>query len=134
FSGQGMQLPSRAVTVQVPPYGVTYAAQSAIGGQAGTSVNIPVTLTNNGSLAWQGGLFNLAYHLYGANGAVVVWDGARTALPGLVPPGQTIVVNAAVKVPVTPGTYTIRLDLVQEGTTWFSAQGATPGTVTLTAQ
>src|SRR5439155_26312777 len=99
MSSQVMQLPSRAVTVQVPPYAATYVAQSAMIGQAGTTVNVPVTLTNNGSLAWQGGLFNLAYHLYAPNGAVVVWDGARTALPGLVPSGQTIVVNAAVKVP-----------------------------------
>jgi hypothetical protein len=134
FSSQGMQVPSRAVTVQVPPYAATYAAQSAITGQTGTTVNVPVTLSNNGSLGWQGGLFNLAYHLYGPNGAVVVWDGARTALPGLVSSGQTIVVNAAVKVPATPGTYTILFDLVQEGTTWFSGQGVTQGTVTLTAQ
>src|SRR3989442_1025480 len=83
FSSKGMQLPSRSVAVQVPPYGATYAAQSAVTGQAGTSVTIPVTLTNNGSLAWQGGLFNLAYHLYAPSGAVVVWDGARSnARPG----------------------------------------------------
>src|SRR5207245_9657719 len=93
-----------------------------------------VTLTNNGSLAWQGGLFNLAYHLYAPNDAVVVWDGARTALPGLVPSGQTIVVNAAVRVPATPGTYTILFDLVQEGTTWLAGQGVTQGAVTHAAQ
>ncbi|TMG40149.1 MAG: hypothetical protein E6H94_04390 [Chloroflexi bacterium] len=134
FSSKGMQLPSRSVAVQLPPYGATYAVQSAVTGQAGTSVTVPVTLTNNGSLAWQGGLFNLAYHLYSPSGAVVVWDGARSPLPGLVSPGQSIVVNAMVAVPATAGTYTVRFDLVQEGTTWFSSQGVAQGTVTLAAQ
>src|SRR5438445_129930 len=134
FSSKGMQLPSRSVAVQLPPYGATYAVQSAVTGQAGTSVTVPVTLTNNGSLAWQGGLFNVAYHLYSPSGAVVGWDGARSPLPGLVSPGQSIVVNAMVAVPATAGTYTVRFDLVQEGTTWFSSQGVAQGTVTLTAQ
>src|SRR2546428_13176293 len=48
-SSKGMQLPSRSVAVQLPPYGATYAVQSAVTGQAGTSVTVPVTLTNNGS-------------------------------------------------------------------------------------
>jgi len=39
-----------------------------------------------------------------------------------------------VAVPATAGTYTVRFDLVQEGTTWFSSQGVAQGTVTLTAQ
>jgi hypothetical protein len=134
FSGQGMELPARSVQVQTPPYGATYLpAQTALTGQAGAAANMLVTITNTGSLAWQGGLFNLSYHLYSANGTVVAWDGVRTALPGIVQPGQTVTVNAAVKVPATPGLYAVRLDLVHEGTTWFSGQGVTVGGITLTA-
>jgi len=69
---------------------------------------------------------HLSYHWLGPTGQVVVWDGARGALPADVAPGQSAVVAIPVASPVSVGPYILRLDLVQEGVTWFSAQGVTP--------
>ena len=135
FSGAGMQLASRNVRVEVPPYGAAYLAPSVLSGQAGAQVSVPVTVTNTGTIAWLPGMgFNLSYHVYGPAGQVVVWDGVRTPIEAAVSTGQSLTVNAVVLLPASAGTYEIRFDMVQEGTTWFSTQGITPASATLLAQ
>jgi hypothetical protein len=134
FSGQGMQTPTRAVSVGVPVYGARYAAPATVSGAAGTVVTIPVAITNIGSLPWQPGQVNLAYHLYGATGGTIVWDGARTAIASALANGQLATVSVQVRLPSTPGTYVVAFDLVQEGVTWFGAAGVPVGQVTLQVQ
>jgi hypothetical protein len=134
FSGQGMMLPSRTIAVAVPPYGATYQNAPNIGAPVNGMAVMAVTLTNTGSLTWQPGAVNLAYHLYAPSGNVYVWDGFRTALPAPVAPGATVTVNAAVRVPIPPGQYRIAFDLVREGVTWFSTQNVPTGSSTLQAQ
>jgi hypothetical protein len=134
FSGQGMMLPSRTITVATPQYGVTYQVQPNFGAAVNTITTIPVTLTNTGSLTWQPGTVNLSYHLYVAGGNVYVWDGLRTALPAAVPAGSSVTVNAIVKVPTVAGAYTTAFDLVHEGVAWFSTRGVAGGSSTLQAQ
>ncbi len=79
---------------------------------------------------------NLGYHWYNTAGVAVVWDGARTKLPGDLASGQSVNLTAQVAAPTTPGTYSLRFDLVQEGVAWFSLKGAAPTdfTVTVTGQ
>jgi hypothetical protein len=92
-------------------------------------------MKNTGSMPWiRSQQINLAYHLTNAAGNVVVWDGLRSPLSADVQPGSSLPVAAVVKVPLTPGTYTITFDLVQEGVTWFSSQGVAGGTATLQVQ
>jgi hypothetical protein len=130
FSGAGMQLAATSVTVQTPPYGATYSVPPTITLAAGAASTVPVTITNTGSLTWQGDNFNLAYHIYYQSGGVLVWDGVRTDLPATIGPGQMVTVNTVVNAP-PPGAYTIKFDLVQEGVAWFSAQGVAVGSATL---
>jgi len=59
-------------------------------------------------------------------GRCIIWDGIRTPLPSPVPPGQTIEIDVQVKAPEQPNTYRLAIDLVQEGITWFSWNGADP--------
>ena len=100
-------------------------------GTANMVAIVRVKLTNVGVLVWQPGAVNLAYHLHAASGNVYVWDGMRTALSAPVAAGDSVVVQAAVRVPATAGAFTIRWDLVQEGITWFSGQGSSPGATPL---
>jgi hypothetical protein len=51
-----------------------------------------------------------------------VWDGRRTPLAGMKP-NDLRSNNAVVEAPKTPGTYTLKFDIVQEGVTWFSGKG-----------
>jgi hypothetical protein len=46
----------------------------------------------------------------------------HSALPQTVEPGGTITFDARVKLPDNPGNYTLQLDLVHEGVTWFADQ------------
>jgi hypothetical protein len=54
----------------------------------------------------------------------VVWDGPRApSFAADVAPGQSVTTRLLVVPPPTKGAYVLRLDLVQEGVAWFSAQG-----------
>ncbi len=133
FSPQGVAMKAVAVTVGpgAPPYGVTYQA-SAFSLKAGATVTVPVTLTNTGSLTWDGNsLFRLGYHWY-QGPTLVTWEGVRTTLPSTVPPGGSITVQAVVTAPDTPGTYSLRWDLLRQTVAWFSQQGVATGNVTIT--
>ena len=94
-----------------------------------------VTVSNTGTAVWPAGgatPVRLSYHWLGPTGLVVVWDGARGLLPADVAPGQSAVVAMPIASPMSVGPYTLRLDLVQEGVTWFSAQGVTPRDIAVT--
>ncbi|HEU5287505.1 MAG TPA: hypothetical protein VFV20_03815, partial [Candidatus Limnocylindria bacterium] len=63
-----------------------------------------------------------------------VWDGLRTAFPTALGQGQTATVNLAIRLPSTAGTFEIRVDLVQEGVTWFTGQRIAPASISLQVQ
>lgn len=65
-----------------------------------------------------------SYHWLDAKGAVAVQDGARTPLPRPVAPGAECEMTLRVDTPGTGGRYTLAVDLVEEGVSWFSAAGA----------
>jgi hypothetical protein len=131
FSGRGMQTPTRSVAVEVMPLGAKYVAPSVFSGGVNAVATVPVVLTNTGSTTWEPGRINLGYHLYLSNGALFVWDGARTALAAPLAPGQSVTITAGVRTPPMPGTYTVKFDMVQEGVTWFSGKGVPMGSATL---
>lgn len=82
---------------------------------------VNVSVTNLGHDAWPAnGTIRLSYHLYTASGTLVTFDGARTFMPTTVNPGQSISLNAVIA-PMSPGNYSLIFDMVDDGTTWFSA-------------
>ena len=90
---------------------------------------ISVTVANTGAATWPAAgptPVHLSYHWLDQAGGVVVWDGARAAFTADLAPGRSAVVSLPVSSPPTRGTYTLRLDLVQEGVAWFSGQGVAP--------
>jgi RHS repeat-associated protein len=84
---------------------------------------IPVTISNVGRNTWTTDRFYLSYHLYDSNGNLISWDNVRSPLPYAMGPLTQASFDAKVYAPENPGTYTMRWDMVQEGTTWFSDQG-----------
>jgi len=134
FSSQGMQTPVKTVSVIVPALSALYSAPATVNGAVNAMITVPVTITNTGTATWQPGAFNAAYHIYVPSGAVLVWDGVRTALPTAVAPGQAVTLGVIVKMPAAPGTYLVQFDVVQEGVAWFSGQGVPMGSATLQAQ
>ena len=87
---------------------------------------LAVTLINTGTRTWSAGgptPVHLSYHWL-RGGVVQVWDGMRApAFAADVQPGQTVTVQLPLLAPADLGAYTLRLDLVQEGVSWFSTEG-----------
>ena len=75
----------------------------------------------------------LAYHLLDTAGEVLVQDGIRTSL---IPVKARGIKNEIweVLVPLEEGDYIVEADLVEEGVTWFSAQGMETLKIPLTVQ
>jgi hypothetical protein len=123
----------------VPNYGVAFGSNSTPGSMITSSnYNPTLSVTNSGALTWQSGGANpvrVSYHW--RNGAcdgttTAVWDGARTLLPGNIASGGSASnLAVAVKAPASPGTYCLVYDLVREGITWFSTQGASTQNITV---
>jgi subtilisin family serine protease len=112
----------------------TYAAGPAPFLLPGGRALIPVTVTNIGTSAWSAGgstPVHLAAHLYDASGFVAVWDGARTSFASDVAPGAQVQTSVIVDAPVSAGAYKVKIDLVREGITWFSALGVATGDLDL---
>jgi len=97
---------------------------------AGTRAQVRFHLRNVGSKVWRADgahPVHLGYHWYTPDGQpVIAPEDLRASLPRDVAPGQEVQVQAQVTPPETPGSYILQWDLVEEGVTWFSAQGSTP--------
>ena len=96
-------------------------------GTAAATVSVPVRLRNEGALTWIPGgdkPFVLSYRWLNDQGQVVVADGLRTPLGREVPPLDEIALAARVQFPSSPGSYTLRFDMVHEFVTWFQWQGS----------
>jgi hypothetical protein len=96
---------------------------------AGEEVEVPVTVTNTGSLTWPARgpqAVNLSYHWETTTAAGqprLEFDGRRTPLPRDVPPGESVALQGLALAPLAPGRYRLRWDLVREQVTWFSERG-----------
>ena len=141
FSTRGVPAAQTTVTVGGRPrYAVTYstatpAAAAAATATLGVPATLEVTLMNQGLFPWPAAgptPVRLSYHWIDAAGRAVVWDGQRTLLPrDVMPGGDSVTVQLAYTPPATAGTYRLRIDLVQEGVSWFSDLGSPPRDVVI---
>ena len=107
----------------------TYVASPPASVPAGGAFLISVALNNTGTEAWKSaapGIVNASYHWYDPLGAVVVWDGVRTPLGGDVAPNTQRTVQLNVIAPSAPGSYLLRIALVQEGVGWLAPSNPYP--------
>ena len=96
----------------------------------GEIVRLPIELGNPTAETWSpmarspNGV-NLSYRwLDASTGTVVVRDGHRSFLEAPLEAGQSVVLEAVVQAPESPGAYRLRMSAVQEGVAWFSDRGA----------
>ena len=117
-------------------YRAAFAAAPNMSMGTGEDTFINVSVTNLGRVTWQPtdeAPFRASYHWFdGRTDRVIQYDGARTELPGAVPPGATVPLAMQVRAPEKPGTYRLAWDVVQEHRLWFSTEsGATPSWTTV---
>lgn len=130
FSQRGVKTADVPVAVG-SGLGATYTTAAASATLVtGAPLPLAVTLVNTGTRPWVASgpqQMRLASHWIRPDGTVALWDGARApAFAADVAPGQSVTVALPLTPPSALGAYTLRLDLVQEGVTWFSGEGVTP--------
>jgi hypothetical protein len=112
-------------------------AQSEMIVAAGEVFTTTVSVTNSGVRTWSAGgvrPVNISYHwIQPGSRRVLILDGARTALPRDLAPGESAAVSAFVKVPPLTGTLVLQWDLVQEDVAWFSERGSVAADVIVRA-
>ena len=107
---------------------------------AGQTVTVNLSVQNEGQMTWPAGgatPVHLGYHWYRLDGTQYVQaqaDDRRTALPADVPQGAITNLTALLTAPRHRGSYVLKWDLVQEGVTWFAAQGAPELAVTVVVE
>ena len=117
-------------------YGASYHVPDTLALQSGSFNDVPVTLSNRGSITWQSAVepvFALSYHwLTVDTEEVLLYDGLRTPFAQPVEPGADVQLQARVRAPGYPGSYVLVWDVVQEHRTWLSLEGVYPGRTLVT--
>ena len=104
------------------------AAVSATRGQA---LTIPVRVVNHTSVDFGWGM-GLSYHVYSSDGQLVEFNNPRSYFDPALTAGAEREVNLGVVAPESEGAYTLEVDVVWEGITWFKDKGNPTSTVQLT--
>ena len=96
---------------------------------AGRTITAQLTVCNRGALTWTwggGNPFRLGYHYYRNRRRLDlgVEKDIRTDIPYDIPHDETVSLDVQIALPDEPGNYTLELDFVQEGVTWFKEKGS----------
>ena len=139
YAQKGAQAKKRAFPREVPlslgkggvkgPYDVSYqdyAGPRRVG--AGAEFKAVVRVINRSFRVWSSESSNtpdlLSYHWWSRQGSSVVRDGLRTSMPRRLKPDEACEVELRIKAPERAGRYILAIDMVQEGTAWYSEAGS----------
>jgi subtilisin family serine protease len=119
-------------TPTVPAYNLAWDADSTALTMVANSANsVSLSFTNTGTMTWLAtgpNRVSLAYHWRRGpcpGTSIAIWNGTHVALPNDVGQGQSIAnLAATVTAPSAAGNYCLQYDLIHEGITWFSWEGA----------
>ena len=96
----------------------------------GEKADIRFKVRNLGSATWPAvGTKDFRYQINMGNRWIIGGTTAednRAAMKADLPPGNEVEMTLTVNAPRTPGEYTLEIDMVHEGVTWFSDQGVPP--------
>jgi SAM-dependent methyltransferase/glycosyltransferase involved in cell wall biosynthesis len=100
--------------------------------EAGTKLNLVITIRNGGDTLWlsgqtlRAGVVMPGVRVIDERGEIVSEVHGHPMLPRAVAPGQTIAITIPCPVPLTSGSYTIKIDLVDQHVCWFEERGSEP--------
>lgn len=130
FGAKGTQVARLPITVAEPAFRAIWSEVTLPERvRAGAIVRVGVRVRNDGPFPWPMAgehPVRLAHHWRDEAGQLVAWDGFRSELTADVQPGEEIALEAWFFGPVKAGRYTLELDVVQEGVTWFADRGSSP--------
>lgn len=122
------QEPTEEIDYSQEQFGVEFDTRLPSFLVIGSEQVFKIKVVNKSSFTWYSGGANpvrLGYHFYKQDEDFQVYDSpTRGSLSENVPPGQSTVIELPIRPPDRSGYYIIQLDMVVEGFSWFSAQGA----------
>ena len=107
--------------------------------KASGSYTLDINVKNTGTQPWFGGgkamSVEAGYRWLDNKGNVLPIEGNRAPLDRpVVRPGETDALKLEVVAPASPGAYSLRVSMVQEGVAWFADQGAAPLVLQVTVE
>lgn len=129
FSGKGgatLNIPVVVESLYVAKFLSHDTPKSQVSGQ---SYTIHLRIQNLGALRWEsgGGLpVQLGYRWISGAGRTIVTKGLMTNLPFAVSKNDTVDIVAKLQAPETPGTYSLKWDMIQGDLVWFEEKGSSP--------
>jgi hypothetical protein len=100
--------------------------------EVGEKFNLAVTIRNAGDTLWlngqavRAGVVMPGVTVRNEAGELVNEVHGHPMLPRAVAPGQSLTIDIPCPVPSEPGTYTVKIDLVDQHVCWFEARGSQP--------
>lgn len=111
--------------VDVGTLNATYTSSPPATWITGQTQTFTATIVNTGTGVWRAGGTNfvrLGAYFDGTSDTIGAWptEPRRISLPNDVLPGQSVTLTVTATAPTTAGTYTLRMRMVAEGTSWFT--------------
>jgi glycosyltransferase involved in cell wall biosynthesis/SAM-dependent methyltransferase len=100
--------------------------------EAGDAIELAITVKNLGDTLWlngqtvRAGVVMPGVKITDARGEVIAELHGHPMLPHAVPPGQSVEFEVQLIAPAEPGTYTVKIDLVDQHVCWFEERGSQP--------
>ena len=100
--------------------------------EAGAKLNLALRIRNTGNTLWlngqilRKGIVMPGVTVRNAAGEIVTEVHGHPMLPRAVAPGQSFAIDIPCPVPLEPGTYTVKVDLVDQHICWFEERGSQP--------
>jgi 2-polyprenyl-3-methyl-5-hydroxy-6-metoxy-1,4-benzoquinol methylase/glycosyltransferase involved in cell wall biosynthesis len=97
----------------------------------GGQIKLPITIINVGDTLWltgqfvRDGLVMPGVKIIDTHGDIVV-ESHGPLLPRCVAPGRSLTLDVLVTAPAKPGSYVLKLDLVDQRVCWFEERGSEP--------
>jgi SAM-dependent methyltransferase len=99
---------------------------------AGAKLNLAIRIRNTGDTLWlngqtlRQGVVMPGVTIRNEAGEIVSEIHGHPMLPRAVAPGQAFAIDIPCQVPSEPGTYTVKIDLVDQHICWFEERGSQP--------
>jgi SAM-dependent methyltransferase len=94
----------------------------------GEVVEIRARVRNQSTVTWPAGGSTRVGNHWLRRGRTAIVDDGRVDLPRDLEPAGEVEVALLVRAPLRPGRWTVDVDVIEEGVTWFAAQGSTAAT------
>lgn len=98
----------------------------------GAKMEVPITIRNAGDTLWlsgqtvRAGVVMPGVRVLDERGKIISELHGHPMLPRAVPPGQAVSLDIQFAAPAKPGTYSVKIDLVDQHVCWFEERGSQP--------